>query len=105
MKQLDSVAELSLDRVKELLSSPDRPAATISELRVLSSLVSSWAKYQQTRSAHAALTFMMAREVAGDRKQLIEILRAAMPDSPILEAIKDGVPRFGAGTKGVGDGQ
>jgi hypothetical protein len=84
---IDELARLARRRVADFLKADDHTTMQIAEIRVATGVLATYARVKQTAGAREALTFMMARELAGDREQLADYIRATMPGAAIVKAL------------------
>jgi len=86
-KKLAGLADQAIDTLKHFFRQDDRTGKDIGVARVATAVLSAWTRQQQTKSAEKATMFMVARELASDKKQLAEYVRLTMPDLSIVKAL------------------
>jgi len=78
-EKLTELADKAMDGLRSFLDAEDHTGKDIGVARVATSILNAWTRYQQARNAEKALVFMVARELAQDKEQLQEYIRASLP--------------------------
>lgn len=83
----DELAAEARTVIHEFFMNKARTSADVAAARVASSVLATDARAKQASGAADALNFMIARELATDKTQLEQFLRAAMPAAPIVKSL------------------
>lgn len=85
--KLEALADAAMSQLFKFFKGEEHTGRDIAVARVSTAVISSWTRYQQTKSAETATLFMMARELATDKEQLARYISVTMPDVGILKLL------------------
>lgn len=88
-QKFKKLADDSIDQITSYFDSDGKDQALEKKANAARSVLSSWARHEQTISAREATNFMMARELAQDKDQLEKYIKLSMPSSPLVKALPE----------------
>ncbi len=86
---LSSAAVEAARVLTDFYRNPEKVDKDFSLAKIANATVGAWTRQQQTKSAVATTTFMIGRELAGDKEQLRQYINASMPDLGITKMLPE----------------
>jgi len=87
-QSLATLAKKAVNALSDFFDQADADSKTLGKARVAASVLGAYTRLQQVQSAKDTTTFMMARELAQSPEQLQHYIQIAMPNAPMVKALK-----------------
>ena len=87
--KFDNLSNKAIEALEEFLDSDDSGKEALGRARVAGSILSAWTRHRQTLGARDATSFMLARELAEDREELLKYVALAMPENLLVKQLSD----------------
>ena len=88
-ENLGNLAKVGIAELEDFVTAKEFTSQDLGKARVITSLISAYARLKQAEGAQQATTFMMARELANDKQELRAYIAATMPDHAVIKALKE----------------
>jgi hypothetical protein len=86
--RLEPLIEPAVKVLKGLFTGVNIEDNDISTARIAASSLATWSRLKQAERAQEAIYFSMARELASDKDQLAQYIKATLPDVPIARVLE-----------------
>src|SRR5688572_30439535 len=93
MQKAGDVADLSLAVIERFLKDDSEDELTVralARIKYASTMISAFAKLEQTNGARQALSFAMARELSDNPEEFRRYVTVSMPEHPMTKVLPSG---------------